>query len=728
MQIRVTGTAHLEQMRAQFAAVTAQIELMNREMARTAMIPAGGNPKQYQQLARGINSVNRAWDSSIAASGAMRVQTMKMNDVIDKNTEKLRTQKLTMRETFGKKSKTMMNEIYQEQLRMRRAVVMTNEAMHGTGRHQVSMAVPTQTLKSWDTMNERLGMFRARMASASNAMVNWGKNTQWAGRQLTAGLTMPIVAFGAAAGYMAYQVDKELTRIAKVYDTTADATSKSVDDMAAVEKELMELRTAGIETAGKAAKAYGASVTDTLAVQAELAAAGQRGNQLQEATTEIMRIARLGEIDYQTATKASIALQTVFRMSTDELAESFNYMNAVENATSLATKDFAEAIPIAAAPIREFGGDIQELGVLLTAMKSRGIEAVQGANALKAAMQRLGRPSKQIQEEFKTITGADIQTLVDSSSSLTEVFQRLNAETKDLSAPERRDVFAGLFGSYQVTRMTALVDGVEDMTDATTQAGMAAKLAGQDSAVWADTARREMERWSESASGKLLIAFQSVKAGIAEMGPPFLEAASYALKFAGALIDMFNSMPKWAKRAAAIALIAGAIVGPLVMLVGLFANFIGSIGKMGAGLLRLITNFEILNKEQWATNLMQKLAAKGFIEEASAADILKTHLDAVALASRNVGAAIASIPGLPPSLVAALGTQGTKPPTPAANSRPGAQFLGMPGGMTQPVVAPAPSPLAWTATRASEQAMAQSRINTLMAEQRVIQAQQLLSL
>ena len=30
-------------------------------------------------------------------------------------------------------------------------------------------------------------------------MINWGKNTQWAGRQLTVGLTVPLAAFGKAA-------------------------------------------------------------------------------------------------------------------------------------------------------------------------------------------------------------------------------------------------------------------------------------------------------------------------------------------------------------------------------------------------------------------------------------------------------------------------------------------------------------------------------------------------
>src|SRR5690606_16488626 len=123
--------------------------------------------------------------------------------------------------------------------------------------------------------------------------------------------------------------------------------------------------------------------------------------ELMKQTNEVMRIATLGEMEYTTALNASITAQSVFKMSADETADAFNYMNAVENATSLQLQDFAEALPIAAAPVQSFGGDIKELGILLTAMKQNGIAATQGANAIKASMQRLLRPSAQVRQELR---------------------------------------------------------------------------------------------------------------------------------------------------------------------------------------------------------------------------------------------------------------------------------------------------------------------------------------
>src|SRR5690606_1490676 len=121
--------------------------------------------------------------------------------------------------------------------------------------------------KALDNAGNKLRWWNAQLKSGSHQMVNWGKNTQWAGRQWMVGFTMPMAAFGAAAGVMAYKVDKEFTRIAKVYDTHAD----KLTDLAGWEAETAQLRADGFDTARVAAKEYQATMTDTLEVQAELA-------------------------------------------------------------------------------------------------------------------------------------------------------------------------------------------------------------------------------------------------------------------------------------------------------------------------------------------------------------------------------------------------------------------------------------------------------------------------
>ncbi len=56
-------------------------------------------------------------------------------------------------------------------------------------------------------------------------LINWGKNTQWAGRQLTVGLTVPLVAFGAQAAKAFREADQELVRLTKVYGDVAGTSA-----------------------------------------------------------------------------------------------------------------------------------------------------------------------------------------------------------------------------------------------------------------------------------------------------------------------------------------------------------------------------------------------------------------------------------------------------------------------------------------------------------------------
>jgi TP901 family phage tail tape measure protein len=648
--IRVDAVSNTARAQASFNALTASIERTN---AAAAQLSAHGGPSTagFKQSQAAAKAATEAWTAGIAQSGLLRAEQVSMGEVISRNTDLLQRQKLAFNKTFGSKSRGLMKGIYREQLALQHAFTMTQDASVQAGRQMVNFAIPDQVHKSWDTFEKRIGMVGYQLGSAANQMVNWGKNVQWTGRQLSAGLTMPMVAFGAAAGYMAYQTDKQLTRIAKVYDTTASSVSNNLEEVRAAEKELMELREAGIATSIEASQKYGASATDTLQTQADLAATGQKGLALQKATIEVMRIATLGELDQQTATKATIALQQIFRQSNKELTESFDYMNAIENATSLTTRDFAIAIPIASATVREFGGDVQELGVLMTAMASRGIQAGKAANGIKAAMQRLGRPSKQVREEFMAITGLDIQELVDSSGSLTEIFQKLNVVTRDLSAPERRDVFAGLFGSYQVSTMTALVDGVEDIERGIGQTSDAYKLANRDVKEWADIAETEMTRYQESVSGKFKIAWETVRSEIATIGEPFLEVATGILNIINKMLKTFNKLPDGAKKAFAFLAIGAAAVGPLIMLTGLMANFAGSLLRAVAGTLRWASSFELLNKEQWASRATMKLMEKGFYTQATAAELLEKQIMGVTQAIEMMSGAMREVygPGFQPN-------------------------------------------------------------------------------
>ncbi|AST15290.1 tape measure protein [Streptomyces phage Samisti12] len=582
-------------------------------------------------LARGMTPAalatnQAAFRNQVRSLGSMTTETMRVASASEMYTKALLKEDITVRQAL--KNRTTFNQVLREQYQLSRAasmqwstntrggstmdLIVPRDAPERLGKfRQTLSAVRAGTISTNVALGEmaiKMGLVSQVAASAGANMIKWGKNTQWAGRQLMVGLTLPVVAAGAAMGKLAYDVEAQMTRINKVYDFSATKDQNAAKNA----QETATLRANSMRAAKTAAEQYGASMKDTLTVEANLAATGEKGNELIGKTTEVMRLATLGEMDYQKALETTITLQSVYGDNTSKLAEDFNYMNAVENATSLSIEDFSKALPKVAAPMKTLGGTIQDVGTLLVAMRARGINAVEGANAIKASFTRVLKPTKQAKDMFEIFTKQSLTELTDKTNGeVIPTFQALQKATANLTGKRRQALFASLFGTQQTTRLQAIVEEMANLNDETTQVGKAYQIAKQESSTWADSASREMDQLQQSASGRLKIAIESLKVQLAEAGKPFLEIAGYIVKGVTAIVKAFNDLPGPVKSFATIAIIAGAIAGPIIMLVGLFANLAGQAVKMGAGLLGLVFRFRALLPEQVASRLasMQQTAA-----------------------------------------------------------------------------------------------------------------------
>ena len=96
--------------------------------------------------------------------------------------------------------------------------------------------------------------------------------------------------------------------------------------------------------------------------------------------------------------ETTISLQNAFGMSSDKLADSINFLNAVENQTVVSLDDITTAIPKVAPVIQQLGGDVKDLTFFIAAMKEGGINASEGANALKSGLAALINPTKKANE------------------------------------------------------------------------------------------------------------------------------------------------------------------------------------------------------------------------------------------------------------------------------------------------------------------------------------------
>lgn len=651
--IRVNGAANLTQMKTEFAKLTTEVDALNAAMERSVIVQNKVNPKGYAQMAQAVKVGSQVTRDAALSTGMFEVQQLKLNSATEAYTEAIQKQKLGLKSLWNefRNGSNVRKAAYKEQLALQQMMVQQMPGSAG-GKKVFDVYIPNEVNKSFDTLGKRIGFVSEELKSASTQMINWGKNTQWAGRQLMVGFTMPVALFGAAAATMTYQVDQQLTRIRKVYDTTASQTGGDIKQMAAANQELARLSTDAMSTARNVANQYGQSITDTLAVQAELAATGEKGLKLQQATMETMRIATLGELDTKTATTMTVALQSAFGKTiktTQDLSDAFNFMNATENATSLSINDIAEAVPRAGSAMAALGVNVKEMTVLLTAMKESGVDAAEGANALKSATGSILKPSPTALKTIDALTQGriDVEEISKATNgNLLSFMKELASQMSGIGmgAYEMQQVLLNLFGKYQFSRVSALFTNLSKAStelannspDAQlNQTAKAWKLLGNTAQENADIANGEITQIQNSLSGRLRRAIEGAKAELAEMGKPFLEVGVSIITVIGKIIKAFNSLPGGVKKGLAVGAIITATVGPLIMLTGLAANFAGNIVKMGASLLGLAGNLKIISKDSKAAQLATELVNKGFVSETTALQQLTAEMRLMTQATKE---------------------------------------------------------------------------------------------
>jgi len=601
-----------------------------------------------QQLQRELLASNKAISSStklannlfrdtLTGSGQFSSHFVNLNSDVDKFGKNLDAGRLKLKNYFSTfrehttTQKGMIRELAKEQVMLQNSVLQPL-GRNAQGLMQYNVMIPRgldAVANSGKLARMEMQIMNRALSEGAGSLINWGKNTQWAGRQLTVGLTVPLTMFGAAAGKAFKEADQELVRLTKVYGGLA-ATSAS--DLKAIREEV-------VETAKTLSKTMGASFKDTIALGADIAATGQTGNELLGSIAETTRLAILGEVDRQDAMKATLSIQTAFKQNTQELTESINFLNAVENQTSTTLNDLVEAIPKAGPVIQQLGGDVKDLALYLTAMREGGISASEGANALKSGLASLINPTKQTVGMMSDF-GIDVMGMVaKNTGDTTGLLMDLQKALDSLDPLSKARAMEQMFGKFQFARMSALLNNLGKQGSQTLQV---LELMKASTADLADVASRELKMVTESASGKYKRAIEGLKAELADVGEEFLGVATKLISAATKILDFFTKLPDPIKKG--LTFLAGftALVGPLIMLTGLLANFFGYITK-GVVQLRAFfmkaNGWKMLTPEIIAAQKAAELVENAFYSDAAAAQVLHNALQKLVLDYQNLQAA-----------------------------------------------------------------------------------------
>jgi len=487
-------------------------------------------------------------------------------------------------------------------------------------------------------------------------LINFGKNVQWAGRQLMVGFTVPLTIFGAMAGKTFREIEKEAVNFKKVYGDIF-TTDQEIEDQLKNVKEL-----------SKEFTKYGIAVKDTLQLAAIGAQSGKTGAELQEATIQATRLATLGDLDRQEAMRTTIALQSAFKLSNEDLGNSINFLNMVENSSVLSLQDLSEAIPRVAPVIVGLGGTVKEMAVFLTAMREGGVNAAEAANGLKSSLGRLISPTRQATEMANGF-GISLDGIVQANEgNVLGMVISLSQAMKQLTDLQKQQLLSAVFGKFQFARMGALF---ENITREGSQASRVIEMMGMSIEDMASTADKELKAIEESAGTQMVAAMERFKLAIEPIGELFTKLAIPVLNFLTRMVEGFNSLSDGQKKLAAIGtIVIGVVIPALTMMAGLFLNLVGTLAKLGQGIALfgkgMITGgplgaIKALTQSSKYLSLAEMDAAMAAQQLSGSSAILNKTLVEQAITGNAAAAAIGNLTRAYSAMIATQGAAGALP-------------------------------------------------------------------
>ena len=518
----------------------------------------------------GIRQAQAAFDSAVMSTRAFTMEHVAMTNSVEKFGKQLSAGKLGLGNYYkiwrdsARGVSAELDALAISQARLNRSIAIADPLRPG-------YAKLVTDINGVVTAQEKAIFYQRALNTAllqgSTKLIDFGKNMQWAGRQMMVGLTMPLAMFGAAASHMFLNFDKEMNSMLKVYG--AHAVVQSQQTLDAIRKQVTDL-------ASNLARTIGVTMTDTATIAKTFSSIGLEGKDLVRTTEATARLMRLGDIEAKNAGTAMVSLQNVFKLQSDQMADAVNFLNAAKHSTSTTMQDIIEAIPRVGPILQQMGGTYRDFVTLLVGMRESGVPAAQAANAMKSMFASIENPTRRAVDLFNSLK-INLKGIVEQNqNNPLQMVLELQKALDTLPSLQRRQAIENLFGKFQFARVEALLS---NLGKTGSQTEKVLELYGKSTGEIAAVAKQEIDVAAKgSPAANFLRMKATLQADLMPIGRQFLTAITTIGNAFDKILKVFKALGPVSKFLIT-ALTFTAVIGPIIMLVGLFSNLAGQIFK-----------------------------------------------------------------------------------------------------------------------------------------------------
>ena len=481
---------------------------------------------------------------------------------------------------------------------VQRAVAQANAAGAGMGAGQAANA--GVFARSWASAGASVGRTWAGIRRAWTDGTNTfnrtiktldrqGQALRRSGQQITFGFTVPFAMAAGAAMSWALDNERAMTQVEKVYGDHTYTTAR-------VKAETEELA----KTFELLSGIMGVNQKEVIDIGAAWAGTGLAGKDLAMATRATLEAMILGEMDAEKATNALVSIMATWRTSTDSVAGGFSeltdalaILNSTENQTGARFADLVDVFDRAGGAARQAGVKMEELAALGASLVPATGSGAAAGNAIKSIVSRIMAPTGETESVLNQI-GIITSDPKWMSATATQKIERMAEEFMNLDQATRNVVTSTVAGRWQLNRFDVM------MTDIASKNGMYAKAMDATS----DVTRRqgtyleELNAVMDSNPKKMDVLTNVLKNNLSKAFIQFIPILLGVMNILGKLAMGFNNLsPGWKSLIMGV-LTAMAVLGPILMLLGVFATSLKTVFmalKFGGGIFGVVTfTFKLL--------------------------------------------------------------------------------------------------------------------------------------
>ena len=412
-----------------------------------------------------------------------------------------------------------------------------------------------------------------KLNSFGEGAVKAGERLTGIGKTMTGRVTTPIVAGFTYAAKSAIDFNSQIQAMGPLLTNGGTVTAK-------YKAQLEQLSASSM----KWSKQYGVSTTSINEGMSEMIKRGYTAQQTLGAMPSVLNAAKASGDDFNTVMSVSTATLEQFGLKVDSTSGMLkntqrvtDTLTYVSNATAAGFQDLGEAMTYVGPTAHSANISLEQTAAALGIMSNRGIEGSVAGTALRGALTRLMKPSKQNAAAFKEM-GINVEDFKKGTLTLPGIIDKIKKNTAGWTDEQRASAIATAFGTEAQAGMNALIaaggDELREYTEGAKKAsGTTKKIADQLN----NTEKAKLERFK-----------QSVHVLAIEIGQKLLPALTPTIEKASDWIDAFSKMDSSTQQMIVKTGLFAAAIGPMSMLIG---GILKPLGMLTQGTVKTIGFF-----------------------------------------------------------------------------------------------------------------------------------------